>query len=290
MRSVRRPFPLATAAGTALVALPLITGTSQVSAAPTKAPYTATPGPARTDARFVATYKGSGNYKTRFHATPPNPGGKQDTNDAWDSSAQTWNIKFRGAVVIPTCGQPAGGGADPCTQLVGPTAAGGATELIGRVDHKHVDGLYRQFDRTVKCRLQKRPSPRRRLDASIVLRYIPESRSIAISASDPIATAVSLFPAQCPKQGDSLDRILDFYAMPGFSFAEGYGPERWLASREVEIPEALFHRSGTIRIPLRDTVAGTPPELCAVRDPSFERCKTGGSWHGALTLIATGKR
>src|SRR5439155_71861 len=151
--------------------------------------------------------------------------------------------KFRDAVAVPTCGPPSDGSADPCVSLIGPTAASGRTELIGRVNHKHVDGLYPQLDRTVKCRLRARPSPRRRLDASIVLRYIPETQSIGVSATNPIATAVSLFPSQCPKQGDSIDRNLDFYAMPGFSFAEGYGPERWFTSREIVIPADVFHRS-----------------------------------------------
>jgi hypothetical protein len=276
-------------AATAL-ALPLaVTAPGDTSAAATKAPYTATAGPARPDASFTVTYTGAGSYATRFHATPPNPGGKPDTNDARDSSTQAWNIKFLGGIAVPTCGQPPDGSADPCTQIAGPTAARGATEMIGDVNHKHVDGLYRQFDRTVRCRLQERPSKRRQLNAAVVLRYIPETDSIGLSAPDPIATAVSLFPAQCPKQGDSLDRIADFYAMPGFSFAQGYGPERWFASREIVIPEAVFHSSAQIKIPLRDTASGAPPKHCAVRDPSFERCTTGGSWRGVLTLTAKGK-
>jgi hypothetical protein len=272
------------------VALALVPIALSQAAAPAQMKsFTTTPGPARADARFTVGYEGSGAYKTRFHATPPNPGGKPDTNDAWDSSTQAWKIKYRGVVAIPTCGTPSDGGADPCASVAGPTAASGRTELIGAVNHKHVDGLYRQFDRTVKCRLQKRPSTRRRLDAAIVLRYIPDTQSIGVTATDPIATAVSLFPSQCPKQGDSIDRILDFYAMPGFSFAEGYGPERWFRSREVVIPAAVFHRSAKVKIPLHDTAAGRPPKHCAVHDPSFERCKTGGSWHGVLTLSAKGK-
>jgi hypothetical protein len=122
------------------------------------------------------------------------------------------------------------------------------------------------------------------LDASVRLRYIPGSGSIAISATSPLATAASLFPAQCRKQGDSIDRILDFYAMPGFSFAASYGPDAWFASGEAVLPADVFHRSAKIRIPLRKTAVGTPPKHCAVRDPSFERCTTGGSWSGALVL------
>jgi hypothetical protein len=279
------PLRYKACAAAALAAVALVLVALSESAAATRAkPYTTTPGPARADATFTARYEGSGSYKTRFHATPPNPGGKPDTNDAWDSSTQAWNIKYRGVVAIPTCAAPSDGGADPCASLAGPTAAGGRTELIGKVHHKHVDGLYRQLDRTVRCRLQKRPSPRQRLDAAILLRYIPETQSIGVTATDPIATAVSLFPSQCPKQGDSIDRILDFYAMPGFSFAGGYGPDRWFRSREVVIPVGVLHRSKRIVIPLGDSPAGTPPRHCALHDPSFERCGTGGSWSGALTL------
>jgi hypothetical protein len=154
------------------------------------------------------------------------------------------------------------------------------------VNHRHIDGLYRQLNRKVRCQLTKRPSKKRLLDASVQLRYIPDTDSVGVRATDPLATAVALFPAQCPKQGDSIDRVLDFYAMPGFSFADGYGPERWFASREVLIPAEVFHRSAKIRIPLRDTAAGRPPKNCAPHDPSYERCTTGGSWHGVLTLTA----
>jgi hypothetical protein len=158
--------------------------------------------------------------------------------------------------------------------------------VIGKVNHKHVDGLYRELDRTVKCTLRKRPSPKRKLEVALDLRYIPESKSIGVSVGDPLFTTFSLFPGACPKQGDSIDRILDFYAIPGFSFAEGYGPDRWFESREVVIPEAEFHRSTKIRIPLHTTAAGTPPKRCAVPNPSYERCKTGGSWNGVLTFKA----
>jgi hypothetical protein len=160
----------------------------------------------------------------------------------------------------------------------------GATRATGRVNHKHVDGLYRELDRTVKCKLSKAPSRKRTLAGTLHVRYVPESDSFAVSASDPVQTALEMFPAQCPKQGDSIDRILDFYAVPGFSFADGFGPERWFASREVVIPAARFHSSKTIKIPLHDTRAGTPPKGCKVPDPSFERCKTGGEWNGVLTL------
>ena len=236
--------------------------------------------------KFTVTYKGSGAWRTTFHATPPNDGGKPDTNDAHDTSRQSWSIKFRRALEIPTCG----GDPDPCASVTGLSGASGPTKIAGRVNHKHVDGLYRELDRTVKCKLRKRPSKRRRLDAVLDVRYVPESGSIAIRAGDPLATAVALFPAQCPKQGDSIDRILDFYAMPGFSFADSYGPERWFTSGEVQLPAALFQGPEKVKIKLEDTHRGTPPRRCAVPNPSYERCKTGGSWSGVLTFTPTASR
>jgi hypothetical protein len=249
-----------------------------------KQPYSATAGSEAANPSFVVTYKGQGKYRTRFHAHPPNPDAKDDKNDASDSSTQAWDIKFGRTLTIPTCGAPAGGSADPCDSVTGIEGAHGPTGIAGRVNHKHVDGIYHQLDRTVKCRLAKRPSARRRLDATLAVRYLPESQSFGVRAGSPLVTAASLFPAQCPKQGDSIDRILDFYAMPGFSFAGGYGPDRWFSSREVLIPAAKFHDSSKIRIPFGNTPAGAPPRRCAVNDPSFERCTTGGEWSGTLTL------
>ena len=78
--------------------------------------------------------------------------------------------------------------------------------------------------------------------------------------------------------------MLDFYAMPGFSFASGYGPERWFTSAEAAVPAAVLRSSRRITIPLRNTAAGRPPKGCSVNDPSFERCRTGGKWRGVLTL------
>src|SRR3954467_14571938 len=94
-------------------------GSALCGTASAKPGFTATPGGANPDARFVVRYEGSGSYKTRFHATPPNPGGKPDTNDAWDSSAQAWKIKFRKALSVPTCAQPASFGDDPCADVAG---------------------------------------------------------------------------------------------------------------------------------------------------------------------------
>jgi hypothetical protein len=258
-----------------------------VSAVPARAAeYTTTPGPTRAEAAFDVSYRGTGTYRTDFHATPPNPGGNPDTNDAHDTSTQRWSVKFRRILVVPACGLPGAGGADPCSKLEPLDGARGPTTVTGRVRHTHADGLYPELDRSVSCRLRASPSRRRLLDVSVTPRWIAASQSIGVTVSSPVATALSLFPAGCPGEGDSIDRILDFYATPGFSFAPGFGSERWFASRQVIIGVREFHRSKTITIPLRDSRAGRPPRDCAVNDPAFERCRTGGSWDGVLTLRA----
>ena len=272
-------------AGPAATVLALLSAAAPAAAAPG---YSTTPGPNRPDARFTVSYAGKGSYATTFHATPPNPGGKPDTNDAHDTSTQRWDIKFRRKLAMPTCGQPPDFGDDPCNSLAGLSGASGKTNMTGKVDHKHVDGLYKQLDRSVRCTLSKTPSRKRQLDVSLATRYIPETNSIGVSVSDPVSTTITLFPTQCPKQGDSIDRILDFYATPGFSFAEGWGPDVWFASREVIIPSAVFHDSSSIKIPLHLTKAGTPPRHCARQNPSYEKCTTGGAWNGVLTLKSAG--
>jgi hypothetical protein len=272
-------------AAPAATVLALLSAAVPASAAPG---YSTTPGPNRPDARFVVGYAGKGSYATTFHGTPPNPGGKRDTNDAHDTSKQSWDIKFRRKLAVPTCGQPAGFGDDPCGSLAGLSGASGKASMIGTVDHKHVDGPYKQLNRTVRCTLRKTTSTKRRLAVSVVTRYIPETNSIGVSVSDPMSTTLSFFPTQCPKQGDPIDRILDFYAMPGFSFADGWGPDRWFASREVIVPSPVFHHSARIKIPLHLTRAGTPPKHCARLHPSYEKCTTGGAWNGTLLLKSTG--
>jgi hypothetical protein len=294
----RGPDALAVSAGrtypgsVSRLAVPAVAVALLSAAAPAaiaaKPGYSTTPGPNRPDASFVVTYAGKGSYATTFHATPPNPGGKPDTNDAHDTSTQRWELKFRRRLAVPTCGQPSGFGEDPCTDLADLAGASGKTNMTGKVNHKHVDGLYKQLNRTVRCTLRKTPSPRRKHEVNLVTRYIPETDSIGVSVSDPMYTTLTFFPTQCPKQGDSIDRILDFYATPGFSFAEGWGPERWFASREVIIPSAVFHRSKQIKIPLHLTKAGTPPKHCARQNPSYEKCTTGGAWNGVVTLKSSG--
>jgi hypothetical protein len=252
------------------------------------APYSTLSGPERANARFVVGYEGSGSYRTTFHGEPPNDGGPDDANDAHDTSAQAWKLGFRHGITFPTCAQPDFGGPDPCAQITGLEGARGATSMDGVVNHKHVDGPYRQLDRTVKCRLHKATSARTKVQAVVGVRYLPDSQSFGVTAYNPLTTAIENFAAQCQNQGDSIDRILDFYAMPGFSFADGYGPARWFTSPEVVIPAAVLHRSKRIRIPLAETPAGRSPKRCEVQNPSYERCRTGGRWSGVLTLTARG--
>src|SRR4051794_17671493 len=87
--SAGRPYP---GSVTRLAAAPAAILAVLTAAAPAaaKPAYTATPGPNRADAQFVVTYQGKGSYATKFHATPPNQGGKPDTNNAHDTSTQAW--------------------------------------------------------------------------------------------------------------------------------------------------------------------------------------------------------
>jgi hypothetical protein len=247
------------------------------------APYKATPGPFQETARFDVSYEGSGTYRTRFHGTPPNPKKRNDRNDARDASAQSWSLRFPPGVTIPTCSPQAE--TDPCPGVHGVTGARGTTLATARIDHTHVDGIYPELDRRIRCRLrERRTAGARPLAASVTVRHDPAAGTFAVGASNPVSTVLEELPAACPRQGDSIDRILDNYAIPGFSFADSYGPDRWFASRAIAIPEAVFHGSTTITIRLADTARGTPPRGCAVPHPSYERCRTGGSWSGVLVF------
>ena len=101
--------------------------------------------PYRPVARFAVSYSGTGTWVTTYHATPPNPGGMHDTNDAADSSTERWSLDYLARLSVPVCGSPGRGRPDRCSHLVAPTLARGPTSVAGVVDHNHVDGLYR-FD------------------------------------------------------------------------------------------------------------------------------------------------
>ena len=108
--------------------------------------YTAEHSAYRSHARFVVTYEGLGVWSTAYHSEPPNDGGDHDTNDAHDLGVQSWNLLFGQTVVVDRCGPRKGGQPDRCSVLQGLSGATGATTAIGSIDHKHVDGLYRQLD------------------------------------------------------------------------------------------------------------------------------------------------
>lgn len=275
-------------AGLSALALLLATTPSAATArSGARSPYEVTPGGYREIPRFTVTYTGSGKYGTVYRANPPNPGGKPDTNGAKDSSTQRWALRFRRTVTIPPCGPVGSSAADPCEELQGPASAKGATTVTAKIDHTHVDGLYDELDRTVKCSLRYSTRKGKLLAAGIGLRYDARSRAILVTAYEPVYDALTNLSESC-RQGDAIDRILDNYSTPGFSFADGYGPARWFTSRTVEIPARDFHRARLISLALRDTPAGAPPTKCAVPNPSYERCRTGGSWAGVLTFTASG--
>jgi hypothetical protein len=271
-----------------LAAALLATGATAASAAPARhaVPYTLERAPYRATVRFQVTYTGSGLVRTDFHATPPNDGGDPDTNDAHDFSTQAWDIAFLDSLRIPACGVADLDSPDACEGVEGLSGARGATRATGSIDHTHVDGLYRELDRTVRCRVSKHTKPTRKVEATVDVSYSPATKTFMVTARNPVTTVLLGLPTACPEQGDSIDRILDNYFTPGFSFAEGYGPERWFTTSTVLIPARDMHHSREIKIPLGDVPAGTPPHDCAVQHPSYERCDTRGRYGGVLTLTA----
>ncbi len=231
---------------------------------------------------FRVDYSGSGTWRTTFHATPPNPGGKPDTNDARDASTQTWRLAFRHPLTVPDCAA-----AQPlCSAALKVVGTTGSARVVGTIDHRHIDGLYRDLDRTVRCTLRSRPPGVPQPRPAVHLTYDPVTDRFAISATDPVGRALGSMPAVCPRQGDAIDRILDTYFTPGFSFAEGWGPERWFTPHAVSIPASTLRRADRIVIRLHDSRANTPPRGCTRLNPAYERCRTGGSWSGRLTLTA----
>jgi hypothetical protein len=249
-------------------------------------PYTRVPAPYRDAVSFTVHYSGSGRVATTYRSTPPNPGGHADHNTVSDSSTQRWAFAYAAPLTVPACGVPAAGGPDPCAAVGDLRRATGATSATGRVRHRHVDGLYRNLDSGIACRLKARTPQRYSLATTLRVAYDPAAQAFTLTAGDPVVDVLSLLPGACPKQGDSLDLILDSYFAPGFSFDPAYGADRWFTAAAVAIPAAVLHTSARIRIPVRLTKAGTPPRHCAVRHPRYEHCTTRGTWSGVLTLTA----
>src|SRR6185436_8345349 len=120
-----------------------------------------------------------------------------------------------------------------------------------------------------------RTTSRTPVRASVGVTYVPEAQAFDVTAYHPVASVLLKMRTACPRQGESIDRILDNYFTPGFSFDPDRTPERWFTSPTVRIPSDVFRTSATITVPLADTRAGTPPRHCAVRDRKRERCTTG---------------
>jgi hypothetical protein len=250
------------------------------AAAASRHPYFHNRVPYRANPRFVVTYVGSGRWRTDYHATPPNDGGDPDTNDAHDASTQAWLITLAGSLAIPPCAEDAG--RDACADLRGLDGATGPTGATGRIRHTHVDGLYPQLDATDRCDVSARTPRDGDVDAAVGLEYSPALEGFAVTAYEPVTTVLRELPQACPGRGDPIDRMLDNYFTPGFSFDPAFGAERWFRSRRVVVPTRVFHHATEIMIPLRDTDSGRPPADCAVEHPEYERCTTGGSWAGVL--------
>jgi hypothetical protein len=235
---------------------------------------------------FHVSYSGSGTWHTRYHSEPPNQGGAHDTNDANDSSTVRWSLTFSATVTIPRCARPRPRRPDPCRRIKNLFGALGTSSATGRVSHVHIDGLFPSQNGSVRCGESVYTPQHRLLDATILLRYAPADHTLTVTALDPVIDAINILPGQCLGQGDPIDGLYDNYFTPGFSFASGYGPERWFRAPSVVIPIGEFHHASAISVPLAFTKAGTPPRSCEVPFPSYQRCTTGGSWSGVLSFKA----
>ncbi|MFL5780330.1 MAG: hypothetical protein ACJ760_03370 [Thermoleophilaceae bacterium] len=243
----------------------------------TARPYAARSAAYRAQPVFQVSYRGAGRWRTDFHATPPNPGGAPDVNDAHDSSEYAWSLAYAGTLAAAAAATP------PLSE------ARGRTLVVGHVDHAHDDGLYTELDRTVRCTLKDSTAAVRLVPATLDVRYDATRRAYAFSAGDPLSTVMAEMPTACPQQGDSIDRILDQYFTPGFSFDPSGGPDRWLRSGAVTVPARVLRRSRSVTIALRDTRAGRPPRDCGVPNPAFEHCAIAGRWAGTLVLRRAGR-
>jgi hypothetical protein len=248
-------------------------------AAAPHAPYEATPAAVQDAPTYAVRYTGSSHTRTRYRGTPPNAGGDPDHNAARDTSRTGWALTFRAPLAIPTCG----GEPDPCASVAGASGASGRTSASGTIDHQHRDGLYRQLDASERCSVAARGLPRTGLQARIDVVFDAARGGFVVTARNPVSLALILLPPVCPGHTDGIDRILDNYFTPGFSFSQDYGADRWFTSASVLVPTDAWHASSRIRLRLGPTAAGRPPADCAKRY-RYEHCRTGGSWSGVLTF------
>jgi hypothetical protein len=263
-----------------------VLASSTSAATATASAYTRVAAPYRDTVRFTVRYTGSGHVATTYHSTPPNPGGHADHNTVSDASTQRWAFTYTNGLTVPACGTNATTTTDPCAAPSAVQRATGATSATGRVRHKHIDGLYRNMDSGISCRLKAHTKRDYSLAASVAVAYDPATQAFTLTPGDPVVDVLSLLPSACPKQGDSLDLILDNYFTPGFSFDTTYGPDRWFTPAPIRLPAAVLHTSARITIPVRQATNNTPPRHCAVRHPRYEHCTTRGAWAGRLTLTA----
>jgi hypothetical protein len=272
-----------TAAGVAAAATALSVAVPAAAAAPS--PVKARLGAYRAQARFAVSYAGAGTFATTYHGAPPNPGGSPDNNTARDTGTQKWRLHFRDRLAVGSCAsahEPLGG----CRSQLALTGASGATRVTGHVDHTHLDGLYPALNVSERCAIAYATPAHANLAASVHFAFVRGRDAIAVTAMNPVADALLGLPPQCPGQGDSIDGLLDNYSTPGFSFAAGFGPDRWFTSASLLVPLRLLHRARLVTLRIGDTRAGAPPQDCAVAAAAYERCTTGGSWSGVLTLRA----
>jgi hypothetical protein len=244
----------------------LLASAPQASAA--ERAYSATPAPYRAHPLFAIAYHGSGTWHTTYHSEPPNPGGMHDRNDAHDSSAQRWHLAFVQPVALRSGSL---------------TTAVGSESATGTIDHTHIDGLFAADNASEQCTVSYSTPPPAQATVTVSV-TVRGARFAAISAGDPMSAALGLLSQTCPADTDPIDGLSSNYFTPGFSVAEGWGPDQWFASQTVRVPLRTLHRARRIAIRLHETHAGTPPASCAVLNPSIERCRTGGEWSGVLTL------
>jgi hypothetical protein len=166
--------------------------------------------------------------------------------------------------------------------------AHGASRVTGQVSHRHVDGLFPSQDASISCRVSFSTPKRAPLRASVSIRYLAQQHAFSVIALDPVFTATTDLPGQCPGQGDPIDGLFDNYFTPGFSFSTHYGPDRWFTSAATVIPLRVLRDSSQIMVALHQTRAGTPPRDCAVPFPAYQRCSASGSWAGVLRLRRVG--
>lgn len=243
--------------------------------------YEALPGVLMATPSFSVKYTGSSRTQTTYRGKPPNPGGRRDLNTANDRSRVGWALTFPAGLTLPACATTG----DPCAAVTGVAGADGTTSAWGEIDHRHTDGLYEQLDSSARCRVKARGVPKTALDARIGVVRDAASDAWIVTAYHPAGQALLLLPEACRNPVDGIDRILGNYFAPGFSFALGYGADRWFTSAPVAIPDATWRSSSRIRLRLGLTAAGRPPRDCAPRF-TYERCRTSGDWSGVLTFTA----